>query len=400
MYLAETSILFRTFSVRGFQMTNISNRIDTKTSREKLKPRREPYWHKLQKGGYLGYRCTNNIGTWLARWRNPDGSQQYESFGNLTGIAASEIFDEAQKLARSWFKTLGSNSTGSYTVKDVIDDYVSHLEINNGEKSAKDSKQRMYRHVIPTLSDTRLTKLTMHDVSSWRDSLVRISDDHEDMRKSKDGANRLLSIFKAALNLAYRKDLIGSDKAWRRVSAFKDVSAARKVFLNHQEITRLYQSTKGSFHDLVKSALLTGARYGELTNAKVSDFDPAQGTLHLSGKTGPRDCYLNDDAVSHFKKLIKNKLPTAFIHIKEDGTIWARAHQQRPMRDAVVAAKLVKETTFYALRHTHISLALLAGVNAQVIAENCGTSIRMIEKHYGKFLKSDRRAMFNNVKLI
>ena len=35
----------------------------------------------------------------------------------------------------------------------------------------------------------------------------------------------------------------------------------------------------------------------------------------------------------------------------------------------------------------------------QVVAENCGTSLRMIEKHYGKFPKADRRAMFNAVAL-
>jgi hypothetical protein len=63
----------------------------------------------------------------------------------------------------------------------------------------------------------------------------------------------------------------------------------------------------------------------------------------------------------------------------------------------VKAAKLDAATTFYALRHTHISLALLAKVNIQVLAENTGTSVRMIEQHYGKFLKEDRRKMFNMV---
>ncbi len=62
------------------------------------------------------------------------------------------------------------------------------------------------------------------------------------------------------------------------------------------------------------------------------------------------------------------------------------------------AEKLLGETTFYALRHTHISLALLAGVNIQVLSENTGTSVRMIERYYGKFLRADRRAMFDKVK--
>ena len=119
----------------------------------------------------------------------------------------------------------------------------------------------------------------------------------------------------------------------------------------------------------------------------------------MDGKTGPRDVYLSDKALSHFKKLARGKLPTAYLHTKEDGMPWGSSHQHRPMREAVKTAKLPRGAMFYTLRHTHISRALLAGVNAQVVAENCGTSVRMIEKHYGKFLKSDRRAMFNKVEI-
>jgi hypothetical protein len=31
-------------------------RIDTVASREKLKPRREPYWQRVRKGCFVGYR--------------------------------------------------------------------------------------------------------------------------------------------------------------------------------------------------------------------------------------------------------------------------------------------------------------------------------------------------------
>ena len=376
------------------------NNITSKTQREKLKPRREPYWHKLQIGGYLGYRRTKYGGTWLARCRTKNSKQQYESFGELSEYPDGERFDEAQKLCWDWFKSLGAKTGAAYTVNDAIDDYVNHIEINNSPASAKDIRQRLAKHAKPKLGDIRITKLTMSDVSSWRDSLVRLSDDSEDVRKSKDGANRLLSMLKAGLNLAYRKDIVGSDKAWRRVSAFKDVGTARKIFLTNKQAESLLKATNDSFHNLVKSALFTGARYGELANAKVEDFDHQQNVLRLNGKTGPRDCYLSTETVKHLTSLIKDKLPGAYLHLKDCGNKWGKAHQQRPMREAIKKAKLSSDTTFYALRHTHISRALLAGVNAQVIAENCGTSVRMIEKHYGKFMQSDRCAMLNKVKII
>ncbi len=56
-------------------------------------------------------------------------------------------------------------------------------------------------------------------------------------------------------------------------------------------------------------------------------------------------------------------------------------------------AKLDPATTFYALRHSHISHALKSSVPTQLLAENTGTSVKMIEVHYGKFIKDDRRRM-------
>ena len=66
---------------------------------------------------------------------------------------------------------------------------------------------------------------------------------------------------------------------------------------------------------------------------------------------------------------------------------------------AKLAEKMPADFDLYAFRHYHISKALLAGIQAQVIAENCGTSVRMLEKHYAKFVGSDRRAMMNSMTL-
>jgi integrase len=46
--------------------------------------------------------------------------------------------------------------------------------------------------------------------------------------------------------------------------------------------------------------------------------------------------------------------------------------------------------TFYALRHSYISRALRQGVPAKAVADHCGTSLRMIEANYAKFIPEDR----------
>jgi integrase len=43
----------------------------------------------------------------------------------------------------------------------------------------------------------------------------------------------------------------------------------------------------------------------------------------------------------------------------------------------------------YHTRHTFISVGLSNGVNPKWLAEYCGTSLAMIERHYGRYVNSD-----------
>ena len=51
--------------------------------------------------------------------------------------------------------------------------------------------------------------------------------------------------------------------------------------------------------------------------------------------------------------------------------------------------RLDPEATFYSLRHASITRMLKAGVPTQAVAEHHGTSARMIETNYAKFVPSD-----------
>jgi len=375
-----------------------STGIDTTTKRRNLTPRRNPYFHKLAIGRYIGFRKLKDGGSWIARIRPEGEGYKFHALGS----ESDHTFEQAVELANKWFSQISQmepEQDHRYTVKSCVADYVDHLRINNGEKSSKGAKQSLEKHLVPKLGKVELIRLTTAQVKRWRNGLVKTSDDPEEVRRSKDTSNRVLSIAKAAFNLAFQSGLVGTDTAWRRVPAFKGVGENRKLFLTDAQVKDLTDVASGGFQQLIRGAVLTGARYGELSAVRVHDLDVINGLLHLNGKTGPRDCYLSDDALKFLKEAAKNRLPDAFLFVKDDGIPWGKSHQYRPMKEAVRAAKLPSETVFYSLRHYHMSKALLAHIPAQIIAENCGTSIRMLEKHYGKFMATDRRKMMNQVAL-
>lgn len=150
-----------------------------------------------------------------------------------------------------------------------------------------------------------------------------------------------------------------------------------------------------AFGSLVTAGFLTGARYGELAVCQVRHFD-ALGSLHIpSGKTGPRTVILQPDAVQFFGRLVAKRVAEAPLLARADGLAWAASHQLRPIKRALLLAKLEPTGTFYALRHSYISRAIEGGVPLNIVAENCGTSVRMIETTYAKMLASKRREFIN-----
>jgi integrase len=73
-----------------------------------------------------------------------------------------------------------------------------------------------------------------------------------------------------------------------------------------------------------------------------------------------------------------------------EGAKWTESLHKRPFSNAVALAGIDPDATFYALRHAYISNALKAGVPAKAVADHCGTSLRMIETNYAKFMPEDR----------
>ena len=142
----------------------MSNAIDSKTKRDKLTPRREPYWSPLQKGAAVGFRkLENGTGTWIARWRDEEGKQKYRALGEF------DKFDDAAKAARAWVESCEQGAkTGVTTVKEVCEDYAKALRAEGRHATAKDAEGRFTRLVYgEPLARLPIDKLRATSVSKW-----------------------------------------------------------------------------------------------------------------------------------------------------------------------------------------------------------------------------------------
>jgi integrase len=403
----------------------MADRIDTVSGRKRLAPRRSPYWMAIPDidGAYIGFR--RGPDTWICRLRDPEkpGGQRYHALGR------SEDHRTAIRAAKDWMTAHEQGVVNhAATVGDACRAYLSNLEREKGAKAAQDARGRLQRRILGRTADEAraararsldahplsrksLAKLRAVDIEEWRDELVPVDLTGEPRRKARASANREMTALIAALNHAYKRQMVSSDFAWSSISKFGDVQARNhRRYVKLDERKRLLKAAanvgNGSVGHLLEGLMLTGARPIELARTCVSDYDATTGALSLiSYKGNSREPRIRElplralRAEGLIKRLCKDKLPAAPIFTRDDGKPWSHSDWDDLVRKARDSAKL-NAITAYDLRHSFITESLTGGVDPLTVAKLVGTSLAMISMTYGKLLEDHATRAFKNVQLL
>jgi integrase len=179
---------------------------------------------------------------------------------------------------------------------------------------------------------------------------------------------------------------------WRKVTIFRDAEVARSRHLSVSECKRLLNACDPDFRLIVRAALETGARYGEICRLVVSDFDANRGQLAVRvNETGtPRHIVLTADGVSFFEGVCLGRAgsersspkPTASLGLKapKSGECETPVSEQRSRPLSAITACGIHGRAWQLLPECHCwsLLAIYLG----------HTDTRMAERHYGH-LKED-----------
>lgn len=373
--------------------------ITTVIARDQLKPRREPYWHKVSTGAYLGCRkmVAGSAGTWLARYRDADtGKQHHRALGDFDHLPAAQRFDAAAEAAREWFQHLGKGgSTEAVTVKKSGENYVQHQRDTKGDAAADDTKARFRRWVDTTeLGRMELGKLTRAKVEAWRKGLVQTPvkvnrDDREvpvTRLRSPASVNRDMAALRAALNYAHDMGHVTSDMAWRvALRPIKNADSRRDVYLDRAQCKALIEAAPADLAAFLRGLALLPLRPGALAALTAGDYDKRLRMLRIGkDKAGAdRRIVLPKATADFLAEHATNKLPGAPLLARADGAAWDKDSWKKPLKAAASTAKLPQATTAYSLRHSTITDLVTGGLPLLTVAQLSGTSVAMIERHYG-----------------
>ena len=260
-------------------------------------------------------------------------------------------------------------------------------------------------HILPFFGNKSLSDITTVDINTFISS--------KDMTKLNTSYRKVIKvILNGILQLAFKEGLINSNPTPLAESIKKTQNEITP--LSKEEIVKLLEVSKsyGLLYYIVKLALETGMRRGELLGLHWSDIDFDKGTITIR-RTLYNDQTIGTPKTDKSRRTIYVSKDTLkeLLSIKKEGyepvfTITGKYLKATAMyakfKRMVQKAGLRSDIRFHDLRHTHATLLIGHGIDIKTVSERLGhSSVTVTLDRYTHVLKeNDKKAAELVTKLI
>jgi integrase len=322
----------------------------------------------------LKARCADGEPLWAYRYRVAGrGSARLQVGGFSTRAEAQRAL--RNKLAR----LVPGGRSAAMTLGEWVEEY---LEAHQGERVTVAKLRWLLGKVTAELGDVRLVELSPEQVCAWR---LTVPEGH------RFEATQAL---RQVLNRAVAWKLIDDNPAKRGVPNPGRRCREQRPFDSWAQI-RSVAERLGTFGPMVVFAAATGLRPSELFALEWGDVDRGAGVVQI------RRAYANG-RVKHTKtRLSRRAVPLQAIALEaldelrpradspllfpnaSGGHLDFRNFSRRHWKPVQKRVGIEPLRDLYDLRHTYATFALRAGVPVFALSRFMGTSIAMIDRHYG-----------------
>jgi integrase len=257
------------------------------------------------------------------------------------------------------------------------------------------------RHILPAFRHMSLSDVTPAALERFRQELLKKGLAVKTVRDIIDATFRAL--YRDARTI---DGLVGGDPfaalKWPRPPRQPPdpfTEEERDVLIDH------FRRRDPRYHPFVATLFWTGLRTSEAVGLRWGDVDLRSGKLSVRrsrtlGEDNAPKTAGSERTITLVIAVVKLLAGLKPLHAADDDFVfvsrsglpmqserWVIQHWRRALR-----ATNIRPRKFYATRHTFISAGLAAGVNTTWLADYCGTSGEMIERHYGRYLRDDTPA--------
>jgi len=404
--------------------------------------------HTMFDGRLQIYRRTTQ-GPWQTAARV--GGQR---FRQSTG---EEALDRAKDVAEEWYLDLRgklragqivSSVSKEKTFGEAAESFLGEVRVLaasvRSPSYVKMMELRMNVHVLPFFKDKPLSAVNKGLVQSYRvkraeetiaKTTIKGKDGTPDIPGKPPARSTMLQEIVTIRQVLKHAEGLGWIPYVPNLSTpyMSQGKRGRRAWFSHDEYKQLYQATRRritegkrrgwkpryeDLHDFVLIMANTGLRPDEAWNLEFRDVrvEDDYGTkdtilvIDVRGKTGVGYCKSMPNAVHPFEDLrqrreqkLKDEGKTADEIARLMPRMKVFPDYNRDLFNKILAEENLKfdrdgqRRTAYSLRHTYISMRLMEGANIHQIANNCRTSVQMIEQFYAAHIKDRLDAAAINV---
>jgi integrase len=326
-----------------------------------------------------------------------------------TYLAALEAFRQLMQV------NTADTADQANTVRVVVDLYGQHLE-RNGQDRTLGILLQTCTSAVEAFGDKTFAQLKPVHVSNW---LAKMAKPRDHTHKTKVGGqaktrkvkwgptyqNMALRTLVAAFNWAKGQGLITAhclQNPKAVVVRGRKRSRGQEAYVSAETWNKLITrvgATNHAFADFLRFLRGTGCRPSEAYHVEARYYHPAERCIVYPGHPG-----LDDFVWKNARKSGKDRvifLTADLVEIVErriaehpEGCVFRSRHNSRWTQEAVsvnlrwYAKRLgIKPApTAYSMRHSFATDWLLNGGSIKVLADLIGTSVSMIERHYGHLM--------------
>ena len=366
-------------------------------------------------------------------------------FRSTTG---EEALDRAKDVAEEWYLDLRGKLRAGTIVPDertfakAAKEYLREIKVLTiGTRSPKYVEMlelRMKRHILPFFGDKPLSAVNRGLVQAYR---VKRAEETIAATKTDNSPGHPPARSTMLQEIVHIRQVLKFAEGVGWIKFVPNLSTpyltqgkrGRRAWFSPEEYEKLYKATRRrikegkrpgwkshyeDMHDFVLFMANTGLRPDEALRLEIRDIQVEDDyatrqtilIIDVRGKTGTGYAKSMPGAVLPFQRLRQRRADQLSAKGLDEKAVDAALPTTRlfPGFDRHMFNKILEEEglkfdrdgqrrTAYSLRHTYISMRLMEGANIHQIANNCRTSVQMIEEFYASHIKDRLDAAAINV---
>lgn len=313
----------------------------------------------------LGYLYERN-GTYYIAYKRPDGRLVRESAQTDKKTLAKALLGKREHEMLE-AKVVGLPVQADITLEEFEKEYLEHAEAQKKPSSVR-ADQVALQHLLPVFGKMKLREITPGAVQRYIDRRRLVVNRYGRRMRASTIRNEIFTL-SAIFREAIRRELVQNNPVSRVRKPKEDNTIVR--YLTPEEDERLWPALSDHLKPIVKVALHTGMRKGELLNLAWADVDYDQRLITVRNTKSNRKRYIpmNDVLVATLKALPRDADDIHVFVNKHTGDVYGdiKTSWKRTMRKAKI-----ENFRFHDLRHTFASRLAQAGIPLIVIKELLG----------------------------